>query len=190
MPTPPSVPLRVALITGRYQYRLPVGLEEPSGRANVGLPPGHPTLPSLVEKGGLWNDAYRQSGIWAVFPSFGPLKSGYDHFYGFRGGAVDYYTHASPNEQEDLWDEDVPVHQTGYLTDLLGSRAMDVVNGYAKSGRPFLMSLHFSAPHWPWEAPGDQAESIRLQSAREPGGFRRRNAENLSAHDSGDGSYR
>lgn len=48
---------------------------------------------------------------------------------------------------------------------MLGSRAVDVVNGYAKSGRPFLISLHFNAPHWPWEAPGDQAESNRLRSA-------------------------
>src|SRR6476660_9726731 len=35
---------RTALITGRYQYRLPVGLEEPiAGNRNVGLPPEHPT---------------------------------------------------------------------------------------------------------------------------------------------------
>jgi hypothetical protein len=41
---------RVALITGRYQYRLAVGLEEPlTGRETrkVGLPPEHSTLPSL-----------------------------------------------------------------------------------------------------------------------------------------------
>ena len=25
------------------------------------------------------------------------------------------------------------------------------------------MSLHFNAPHWPWEAPGDEAESERLR---------------------------
>jgi len=41
---------RVALITGRYQYRLPIGLEEPLGGRNVGVPPGHPTLPSLLKK--------------------------------------------------------------------------------------------------------------------------------------------
>ena len=51
----------------------------------------------------------------------------------------------------------------GYLTDLLGDRAVDVINGYAKSRRPFFMSLHFNAPHWPWEAPGDEAESERLR---------------------------
>src|SRR5216117_3233106 len=35
---------RTALITGRYQYRLPLGLEEPLGaNRDVGLPPEHPT---------------------------------------------------------------------------------------------------------------------------------------------------
>ena len=39
------------------------------------------------------------------------------------------------------------------------------MNGYAKSGQPFLISLHFNAPHWPWEAPGDEAESERLRQS-------------------------
>src|SRR5206468_10305945 len=40
---------RTALITGRYQYRLPIGLEEPLAAAGVaGLPPEEPTLPSLL----------------------------------------------------------------------------------------------------------------------------------------------
>ena len=45
---------RTALITGRYQYRLRLGLEEPlgTGNADVGLPPEHPTLPSLLKKAG------------------------------------------------------------------------------------------------------------------------------------------
>jgi arylsulfatase A-like enzyme len=154
---------RTALITGRYQYRLPIGLEEPLAGRDVGLPPTHPTLPSMLKKAGYGTTLV---GKWhlGLLPKFGPLQSGYDHFYGFRGGAVDYYTHSSQNK-DDLWDDDVQVHQMGYLTDMLGSRAVDVVNGYAKSGRPFLMSLHFNAPHWPWEAPGDQAESNRLGSA-------------------------
>jgi len=151
---------RTALITGRYQYRLPIGLEEPLAQREVGLPPEHPTLPSLLRKAGYGTTLV---GKWHLgpLPKFGPLQSGYDHFYGFRRGAVDYYTHA--NTSDDLWEDDVEVHQIGYLTDLLGSRAVDVVNGYARSGRPFLLSLHFNAPHWPWEAPGDEAESKRLR---------------------------
>jgi arylsulfatase A-like enzyme len=154
---------RTALITGRYQYRLRVGLEEPLvGNPEVGLPPEHPTLPSLLKKAGYSTTLI---GKWhlGVLPRFGPLKSGYDHFYGFRGGALDYYMHTGTDHRDDLWDDDVQVDQMGYLTDLLGNRAVEVVNGYAKSRQPFLISLHFNAPHWPWEAPGDEAESNRLR---------------------------
>lgn len=147
---------RTALITGRYQYRLPIGLEEPLAGRDVGLPPEHPTLPSLLKKAGYGTTLV---GKWhlGLLPKYGPLQSGYDHFYGFRGGAVDYYTHSN-----DLWDGDVAVHENGYLTEMLGSRAVEVVNVYAKERRPFLLSLHFNAPHWPWEGPGDTAESDRL----------------------------
>jgi arylsulfatase A-like enzyme len=159
---------RVALITGRYQYRLAVGLEEPlpTRRAKVGLPPEHPTLPSILKKAGYQSTLI---GKWhlGTLPDFGPLQSGYDHFYGFRGGALDYYTHKygpPATETADLWEDDVKIQQMGYLTDLLGSRAVEVINTYAPSGRPFLISLHFNAPHWPWEAPGDEAEAQRLTS--------------------------
>ena len=151
---------RVALITGRYQYRLRLGLEEPLVGDVVGLDPTHPTLPSLLRKAGYSSTLVGKWHLGAL-PKFGPLQSGYDHFYGFRGGAVDYYSHSN-GEKEDLWDDDMPIHQAGYLTDLLGSRAVEVVNGYAKSKQPFMLSLHFNAPHWPWEAPGDEAESERL----------------------------
>ena len=157
---------RTALITGRYQYRLRIGLEEPlAGAPGVGLPPDHPTLPSLLKKAGYGTTLV---GKWhlGVLPKFGPLKSGYDHFYGFRGGAVDYFTHAN-GKNEDLWDDDVKIQKAGYLTGLLGDRAVEVVNGYAKSRQPFLLSLHFSAPHWPWEGPGDEAESQRLVAKKE-----------------------
>jgi arylsulfatase A-like enzyme len=156
---------RTALITGRYQYRLPVGLEEPLGGNMIGLPPEHPTLPSLLKKAGYGTTLV---GKWHLgqLPNFGPLKSGYDHFYGFRGGGLDYYRHTpGPGPNEDLWDDDLRVHQVGYATELWGNRAVDVVNGYAKARQPFFVSLHFNAPHWPWEAPGDEAESERLRAA-------------------------
>ena len=155
---------RTGLITGRYQYRLPLGVEEPLGaNRDLGLPPEHPTLPSLLRIAGYGTTLVGKWHLGAL-PKFGPLQSGYDHFYGFRGGAVDYYSHANGTQRDDLWDDDVQVQQMGYLTDLLGSRAVDVINGYAKSNRPFLVSLHFNAPHWPWEAPGDEAESNRIRS--------------------------
>ena len=160
---------RTALITGRYQYRLPVGLEEPIASTSTrdpGLPPSHPTLPSLLQKAGY---STTLAGKWHLgrLPNYGPLKSGYDHFWGFRGGALDYYTHkagAADTNTADLWDDDVKIEQSGYLTDLLGDRAVSVIEAGAKSKRPFLLSLHFNAPHWPWEAPGDEAEANRIRS--------------------------
>jgi arylsulfatase A-like enzyme len=67
---------RTALITGRYQQRLPIGLEEPINQPLPGqdfrLPPGHPTMPSLLKQKG-----YRTAlvGKWHLGfnPAAGPL---------------------------------------------------------------------------------------------------------------------
>ena len=161
---------RTALITGRYQCRLPVGLQEPlSGyrfAQHIGLPPQHPTLPSLLKKAGYSTTLI---GKWHLgwLPDYSPLKSGYDHFWGFRGGALDYFTHkdgAANEGEDDLWDDDAKIHQAGYLTDLLGSKGIEVIHNYAKQPHPFFISLHFNAPHWPWEGPEDEAESRRIKS--------------------------
>jgi arylsulfatase A-like enzyme len=153
---------RTAIITGRYQDRLPVGLEEPIAPRDdgmiVGLPPGLPTLPAQLKKAGY---ATTLVGKWHLgpLPGFGPLKSGYDHFYGFREGSADYFDH-----DQRLWADDELAHEPGYLTDLLGDRAVKVIGDNAAAGKPFLLSLHFNAPHWPWEGPGDEAESKRISA--------------------------
>lgn len=151
---------RVALMTGRYQYRLPIGLEEPlQGRA-IGLPPEHPTLPSLLREAG-----YRTAlvGKWHLgsLPLYCPLKSGFDTFWGIRGGGVDYFTHEL-NGVGDLWDGEANIREVGYLTDLLGQRAETVLEDFAQASAPFFLNLNFTAPHWPWEGPDDLAESARL----------------------------
>jgi arylsulfatase A-like enzyme len=159
---------RTALITGRYQYRLPVGLAEPlgAGITNVGLPPEHPTLPSLLRQAGYGTALL---GKWHLgnLPNYSPLKSGYDHFWGFHNGGIDYFTHkpgVGPNSAVDLWDGDTPVDQAGYFTTLLGDHAVKAVSDYAATRKPFLLSLHFNAPHWPWEGPEDEAESQRIRA--------------------------
>ena len=155
---------RVGLITGRYQYRLPVGLEEPLGFRDVGLPASHPTMPSLLKS--LGYETYL-IGKWhlGALPDYGPLKSGYDHFWGIRYGGVDYFTHALLGKH-DLWDNDTEVYQKGYLTDLLADRTIEELRNRNDSEAPFFISLHFTAPHFPWEGPEDQAESRRLTESR------------------------
>jgi arylsulfatase A-like enzyme len=156
---------RTALITGRYQYRLRIGLEEPLpvDRPEIGLPPEHPTLPSLLKKAGYGTTLI---GKWhlGILPNFGPLKSGYDHFYGFRGGSIDYFNHQGTDHKDDFWNNDEALRQVGYSTELFGQHAVDVVNAYARDRQPFFLSLHFNAPHWPWESVSDEAESERLRT--------------------------
>ncbi|MXO66151.1 sulfatase [Altericroceibacterium endophyticum] len=157
---------RTALLTGRYQYRLPVGLEEPLGQRNVGMPPGFPTLPSLLKDRGYISSLI---GKWHLggMPEYGPLKSGYDEFWGIRSGGVDYFTHKYFG-QKDLWDGETPVEEAGYLTELLTDRALETLDARAQDQQPFLLSLHYTAPHWPWEGPEDQAESKRLDESENP----------------------
>src|SRR3954451_4069927 len=105
-------PTRFALATGRWQHRLRGGADEPIASASpeLGLPPDHPTLASLLRGAGY---ATALVGKWHMggLPHFSPNKSGYDEFFGFRGGAVDYFQHRhlGMNAQHDLWEADQEV---------------------------------------------------------------------------------
>jgi arylsulfatase A-like enzyme len=152
---------RLALITGRYQYRLPLGLEEPlAGKTDVGLPPRHPTLPSLLRNAGY---ATSLIGKWhlGALPAFGPRQSGYDHFWGFHRRAR-LLPHRTPAAKRPLGRRSRP---TDRLHDRPAGRPGRRYDQPAcADGRPFLLSLHFNAPLA--EAPGDQAESDRLHGTR------------------------
>ncbi|MDB5857482.1 MAG: arylsulfatase precursor-like protein, partial [Ramlibacter sp.] len=95
-------------------------------------------------------------------PSFGPLRSGYDEFFGPMSGGVDYFTHCSSNGQHDLWSGEEEKAQEGYLTDLISRRSVDFIARMAarnatQGEAPFLLSMHYTAPHWPWETRDDEA---------------------------------
>jgi arylsulfatase A-like enzyme len=46
------------------------------------------------------------------------------------------------------------------MTDLISGRAVDYVR---RQKGAFLLSLHYSAPHWPWETRADAAEAKRIE---------------------------
>ena len=165
--SPVCSPTRFALMTARYQYRLRGAAEEPiaakaRGSHMLGLPPEHPTLPSMLRDVGY---ATALMGKWHLGfePNFGPLLSGYDEFFGPMSGGVDYFTHCDSRGVHDLWQSEKDIVQeffeTGYLTDLITERALDYVDRKTgvDSNNPFFMSLHYTAPHWPWETRDDAA---------------------------------
>jgi len=158
-------PTRFALMTGRWQHRLRGGADEPirsdaRGNPSLGLPPTHPTLPSLLRDAGY---ATALVGKWHLGypPHFGPLKSGYQEFFGSLSGGMDYFTHRDTAGRHDLYENDAEVHPKGYLTDLISDRAVEFIRRPRTS--PFLLSVHYNAPHWPWLTREDEAESKRIE---------------------------
>src|SRR6266404_986348 len=145
-------PTRCGFITGRYPARLKIGLTEPLPVTNnlVGLDPGHPTIASLLKSSGYdtaligkWHLGFR--------PEWGPNAHGFDEFFGVLAGAADYFLHKNGLGEPDLYENLTPVRRNGYLTDLLTERAVNYVSRRRTS--PFFLSLHYTAPHWPWQGP-------------------------------------
>ena len=158
-------PTRFALMTGRWQHRLRGGADEPirsntRGDATLGLPPAHPTLPSLLRDAGY---ATALVGKWHLGypPHFGPLRSGYQEFFGSLSGGMDYFTHRDSAGHHDLYDGEAESHRTGYLTDLISDRAVEFVG--RQRDAPFFLSVHYNAPHWPWLTREDEAEARRIE---------------------------
>jgi arylsulfatase A-like enzyme len=127
----------------------------------LGLPPDHPTVASLLRKNGYETVLV---GKWHLgyLPTFGPLQSGFAEFFGILSGGCDYFTHRDGDGELDLFEDKVPIEKIGYLTDLLTERALRVIS--RRRSRPFYLSLHYTAPHWPWEGPEDTETSSRLDS--------------------------
>ncbi len=163
---PVCSPTRFALMTGRFQYRLRAGNDEPiasrhRGHPLLGLPPSHPTLPSILRNAGYLTALF---GKWHLgfLPHFSPLKSGYAEFFGPMSGGVDYFTHRDSSGTHDLYSGEQERERTGYLTDLISDGAVEFIGRQRGAKAPFLLSVHYTAPHWPWETRADEAEARRI----------------------------
>jgi arylsulfatase A-like enzyme len=152
-------PTRAALISGRYPQR--VGLERSLGSTgdslNAGLPATGRTLPRLVKNNGY---ATALIGKWHLGykPEFGPNAHGFDTFFGFLSGYVDYYTHTRGGDGlPALFENTKPVQQKGYMTDLITARAVRFIGQHA--AQPFFLEVAYSAAHWPFQPPDHYSRS-------------------------------
>ncbi|HUP18449.1 MAG TPA: sulfatase-like hydrolase/transferase, partial [Gemmatimonadota bacterium] len=100
---PLCTPTRAAFMTGRYQHR--AGLEGVITPRDdrLGLSASETTLPGLLKEAGYVTGLV---GKWHLggMPESHPNRHGFDEFFGFLSGAVDYYSHRNGAGVHDLYE--------------------------------------------------------------------------------------
>ena len=130
---PSCSPTRAALISGRYQqrYRIEVPLRGSArGTADQGLRPTGRSLPQLLK-----NNGYRTAliGKWHLgyTPELGPNAHGFDYFFGFKSGFIDYYQHTDRRGTPTCSRTRRAVRVDGYSTDLFTERSIRFIEEHA-----------------------------------------------------------
>lgn len=180
---PVCSPSRASLLTGRYPIRC--------GVPNIGDPlrASEVTLATLLKRSGY---ATALTGKWHLGMQGASLPNahGFDYFYGFHAGCVDYYSHrfywGEPRTVNfhDLWRNDKEVFEDGeYLTGRITAEAINFIR--RNQHDPFFLYVAYNAVHYPMHAPKQYIE-------RFPGLERERQvyAAMLAAVDDGVGEIR
>jgi len=139
--TPVCSPSRASLMTSRYASEL--GIHDwinPRKEPELGLDPETVTFPELLAEAGYRNGLI---GKWHLGTAdrYHPTNTGFHVFRGFRSGGTKVKD--PPLEI----DGEVKKH-AGLTTDILTDYAIDFLQ--RQKARPFLLCLHYRAPHAPW----------------------------------------
>lgn len=160
---------RGALLTGRYPLRngLLHQLVREENRHGIGLPHRERILPQYLKEAGYATACF---GKWNIgfAPGSRPTERGFDEFFGFRSGNINYYTHTYHGER-DLFRGTEPVTVEGYSTDLFADAAIDFIR--RRQDEPWFVYLPFNAVHFlsavnmepgekpVWQVPGKYLEA-------------------------------
>jgi arylsulfatase A-like enzyme len=149
-------PSRAGLMTGKHQasfgFRDNLTPVQPGHDPEfVGLPMNQTTLAVRLKALGYTTSLV---GKWHLgeLPKFSPLKRGFDEFWGFLGGAHDYFRADSIEKPmtgpiQCNYKEPAPLT---YLTDDQGNECVDFIR--RQKDRPFFLFASFGAPHSPMQA--------------------------------------
>lgn len=158
---PTCGPSRAGLMTGKYQQRF--GFEENNvpgfmssvsaqDNAEMGIPIKEKTIGNYMKE---LNYTTAFFGKWHVGGAdrFHPTKRSFDEFYGFRGGARNYFAYKKPPKDKLNWLEqgfgNYQEHK-GYLTDVLADETIHFIE--KNKSKPFFAFVSFNAVHTPMDA--------------------------------------
>lgn len=144
-------PSRAGLLTGKYQQRF--GYECNEGEGYPGMDTRQTILPKLLQAQGYKTAAF---GKWHLGfePGQHPLKKGFQYYYGFLSGSRSYFYRPMKDDsvgaKTALLENHQQVKFEGYLTDVLGNKAVDYIR--QNKNHPFFMYWAPNAVHTPMEA--------------------------------------
>jgi arylsulfatase A-like enzyme len=155
--SPVCSPSRASLLTGRYPIKAGVSTILRGDRNRVsGLQQSEKTMAAILREHG-----YRTAlfGKWhlGTAPDSRPGAHGFEEFYGFLAGCVDYYSHIfywgkNVHPVHDLWHNEQEVWNNGrYLTEVITEKTVEYVARHRNE--PFFAYVAYNAPHFPMHAP-------------------------------------
>jgi arylsulfatase A-like enzyme len=148
---PVCSPSRACAMTGRSPMRYGMIYEVVRPWQTHGIPQNERLLPQAFREARYqtWMVGKWHLGLWNR--KLVPNQRGFDHFYGFLTGDIDYFEHTREHSVD--WQRNgKTVREPGYSTDLLAAEAVRLIEQRDRS-RPFFLYLPFNAPHQPLMAP-------------------------------------
>ena len=122
-----------------------------SERSPIQYLEGRITYPDLLAENGY---TCALSGKWHLGDSMTP-QHGFSHWYTIGRGGCLY-------RQADVVEDGQLHFETRYITDLITERALDYLDDFSKQENPFYISVHYTAPHDPWDEDQHPKEYIDL----------------------------
>ncbi len=148
-------PSRAALMTGHHPQRCNVnfwtqGNMHSANGINMHL--SEVTIAEALKAGG-----YRTAlfGKWhlGAHRDFGPMKQGFDEFFGIRDGFIDNFNHYQlhQNGYHDLYEGTKEIQAKGkFFPEMVVERSLEFIE--RNKTNPFLLYVGFNIPHYPEQA--------------------------------------